>query len=316
MKLSLSTSDLNDGLRRVLNVVGTRSTLPVLSNVLLIAKDNTLTLATTDLEVSISTTLEAEVETDGETTLPARKFGQIVSTLNGEKVSLTTDENMTTQIKSASANFRIMGLDSGEFPRETEFKEDRSLVLSNQEFGRTLSKIAYAVSTDQTRYVLNGILLSIREGNFTAVATDGRRLALVEKNLEDSDLIDGDVILPIKVVNELQRLLDDDGEMTIKMSESRASFHIGNTVMTSKLVEGTYPNYRQVIPASFDNNVIIPRDSLLEVLNRVSVVVSDSGSSIKFALGENVKRFEKHHGVIKDYEQPPIPFNFGPTGEA
>ncbi len=321
MKLTIPTSNLSDGLRKVLSVVSSRSTLPVLCNVLLTAKDGQLSLSTTDLEVSIVTTMEAEIEREGETTLPARKFGQIASTLSGEHVTLDTDENMTTTIASGSARFRIMGLDSGEFPRQSDFEATRELTFEKADLGKTFRKIAYAVSTDQTRYVLNGILLSVQDGNFVAVATDGRRLALVERNLESSSLSDGDVILPIKVVNELQRLLEGEGEVTISISDSLASFKMENTIITTKLVEGSYPNYRQVIPSSFNNSVILPRDPFNQVLNRVSVVVSDSGSAVKFALTENnlvlnatsTEFGEASEPLEVNYQGEPVNISFNPS---
>ncbi len=286
MKLTVATAMLSEALRKVLSVVSTRSTIPVLGNVLLVGKENRLTLTTTDLEVSISTTIDATIEREGETTLPAKKFGQIVNSLPGGDVTLDTADDLTTQITCGPAAFKVMGLDATEFPKETEFSEERKLTLSSIEFGKTLRKISYSVSTDQTRYVLNGILLSMRDGNCISVATDGRRLALVEKLLEDADAAnDGDAILPIKVVHELERLLDEEGDVVIRLSEARASFEVNNTVIVSKLVEGNYPNYRQVIPASFKNSVILPREKFLEVLNRVSVVVSDSSASVKMALG-------------------------------
>ena len=289
MKFTLPTAELSNELKKVLSVVSGRSTLPVLSNVLLNAKDNKLTLVTTDLEVRITTSVEATIEREGETTLPAKKFGQIISKLDGEQVTIDTDDNLTTTIKSASSTFKIMGLDSAEFPMDLDFQEERQLSFPVAEIGKTLKKIAYAVSSDQSRYVLNGIYISIKEGNFTAVATDGKRLALVEKILDDSeDIVDGEVILPIKVVNELQRLLEGEGEVLIKFSDSRASFTIGDTIISSKLVEGSYPNYRQVIPTSFENSVILPRETIESVLDRVSLVVSDSGASVKFALSENL----------------------------
>jgi len=285
MKITTPSEKLMEALRKVLSVVSPRTTIPVLSNVLLVAKDGLLTLTTTDLEVSITIAIEAEVAEEGETTLPAKKFGQIVSTLPSGEVVLTTDESMTTSISCAQAHFKIMGMDASEFPKEGEFEEDRKFSLPSLEFGKTLRKIGYAVSTDQSRYVLSGILLSIRDGNFTAVATDGRRLALVEKAIDDADGIpDGDVILPAKVVTELQRLLDSEGELVIKLSESRASFTSGSLVVISKLVEGSYPNYRQVIPSSFSNSLVLPRERFAEVLHRVSVVVMESGASIKVNL--------------------------------
>lgn len=322
MKLTVSTQDLSDAMRKVNSVVSSRSTIPVLSNVLLVAKDNRLTLTTTDLEVSIATTIDARIERDGETTLPSKKFQQIVSTLKGKDVVLDTNAEMTTNISCGHAKFKIMGMDSAEFPLENEFQEDRKLNLPTTDFGKTLKKIAYAVSTDQTRYVLNGILLSIREGNFTAVATDGRRLALVERILDDAEaILDGDVILPIKVVNELQRLLgDSDGEVLIKLSDSRASFTVGNTLIISKLVEGTYPNYRQVIPASFKNSLILNRDNFADVLNRVAVVVTDSAASVRFELEENVLTLSASSAEVGESREPievayvgdPVKISFNP----
>ncbi|MCJ8332253.1 MAG: DNA polymerase III subunit beta [Lentisphaeria bacterium] len=319
MKFTLATSELNDALRKVLNIVSTRSTLPVLSNVLVSAANKQITLLTTDLEVSISTTIDADIEEDGETTLPARKLGQIVATLSGEKISISTDENHSTTISSGSAKFKIMGMESEEFPKESEFQETRKLTLSSKDFSKILSKIAYAVSTDQTRFVLNGILLSIREGNFTAVATDGRRLALVERIMDDENLVDGDVILPIKVVNELQRVLDGDDELEIRLSDARASFNVGSTYIVTKLIEGSYPNYRQVIPSSFERSVIIPRDKFIEVLNRVSIVVSETSSSIKFSLLENTISLsassndgEANEPIEIAYSDEPVDISFNP----
>jgi DNA polymerase-3 subunit beta len=181
-----------------------------------------------------------------------------------------------------------MGMDSAEFPMPEDLVAENEFGLDRSDFGKSLRKIAYAVSTDQTRYVLNGILLSLHEGNFTAVATDGRRLALVEKNLEGSaNTVDKEVILPIKVVNELQRTLEGDGEVIIKLTDSQASFTIDKTVIVTKLLEGNYPNYRQVIPAEFSSNVDIPREAFQQVLNRVAIVLNEAGSKVKFKLTEN-----------------------------
>jgi len=321
MKATVSSQALNDGLRRVLNIVNARSTIPVLSNVLIVADAGRLQLSTTDLEVSITTSMEAQVEVEGETTLPAKKFGQIAGTLGSGEVRIETDESLTSTISCGNAMFHIMGLDPGEFPKELEFMEDKKLELSCIEFGKTLRKIAYAVSSDQTRYVLNGIMLAIHEGNFTAVATDGRRLALVEKIMDGVDeSLKRKVILPLKVVNELQKLLDEEGTVELRLSESRASFNISNTVLTTKLVEGEYPNYRQVIPSSFKNSVVLPREAFAEVLNRVAVVVTDSGASVRFQLTKNALELSANSSDLGDatesmnvaYDGEPVTIAFNP----
>ena len=244
------------------------------------------------------------IEEEGENTLPAKKLQQIVNALSGEVVQLDTDENLTTRILSGSAKFRLMGMSAESFPIDADFQIDRELVFPYNEFDKVLSKISYAVSDDETRYVLNGILLSIREGNIISVATDGRRLALVEKVYSDEDLIDGDVILPIKVVNELGRLNGGDNPLNIKMSDSRISFALGETIITSKLIEGTYPNYRQVIPSDYENAVVFNRDLFLQVLNRVSVVIVDRDDSMLFELSENLMTMSASSTDFGDASEP------------
>jgi DNA polymerase-3 subunit beta len=153
------------------------------------------------------------------------------------------------------------------------------------DFRKNLSKVSYSASPDESRRVLNGILLSLRQGMLTMAATDGRRLALVEKPLTGGSTgEEGDVILPPKVVAELQKLGEVADELVVQLTDRKAAFRAGGTVITSKLVDGNYPNYRQVIPAKFTSSVIIPREEFQAVLNRVSMVVSETSSSIKLKL--------------------------------
>ncbi len=322
MKISVQTQSLIDSLRKVLNIVSPRSTLPVLSNVLITAEKNELSLFTTDFEICITTKINAEVDGEGQATIPAKKFGQIISTLSGDNVTIRTNSELITSISAGKALFKIMGLNPSEFPKETEFQENQTMTFNKMEFLKILKKICYSGSTDQSRIILNGILLSIREGNLTVVATDGRRLALVEKVFDSQEaLIDCDVILPNKVVNELQKLLDGDGDVVIKLSDSNATFVIDNTVLTTKLIEGSYPNYRQVIPASFINSIQLPRENFSEVLNRVSIVVNESGSSVKFSLNQDEAVLEANSSDIGQanesmqiaYEGDPLSISFNPN---
>lgn len=322
MKIIIPTSSLSDALRKVLTVGSTRSPIPVLNNVLLQAKDNRLSLSTTDMDVSITTDVNVVVERNGETTLPAKKFGQIVGTLPNGDVTLDTNPELITTITCKNAMFKVSGLSPSDFPRRPEVDGDQKFVFDKIELLKTLRKIGYAVSTDQTRVVLNGILLSVRGGNITAVATDGRRLALVEKITDGSvQLADGDVILPTKVVHELQKLLDGDGQVTVKISSSFSQFNTGDTTITSKLIDGTYPNYRQVIPSSFKNSVVLPREAFFEVLNRVSIVVSESGSAIRFVLKEDSVTLsastaeigESEESLPVSYQGEPVNISFNPA---
>jgi len=285
MKVTVEQPVLDTSLKKVLSVVSTRTTLPVLSNVLLEAAEGKLTLTATDLEVCIRIAVNATVEREGATTLPARKFGQIVGALSGDEVVLDTDDNQYTSISCGRSFFRIVGLAEGEFPRDEPLDETWTLCLPAQEVRGILTKVSYATSPDDTRQVLNGILLSMRNGVLTTAATDGRRLALVEKPLVEDSVPDGDTILPPKIVSELAKLVEGEGEMSIKLTESRAVFRQGETLMISKLVEGTYPNYRQVIPSGFAHSAVIPRETFSAVLNRVSMVVSDTSAAVNLELG-------------------------------
>jgi DNA polymerase-3 subunit beta len=288
MKVTVARDVLTNGIRKTTSAVNSKTTIPVLSNILIEADAGKIVLTATDLEVCIRTELEAEVAESGKTTVPARKFSQIVGALAGDKVTLETNDNQQTSISCGKSFFKILGLDAEEFPLEEGVDASWSFSLPAADFRRNLGKVAYAASTDETRHVLNGILLSIRNGVLTSVATDGRRLALVEQNLEGDVPEDCDVILPAKVVNELLKVLDSNEPLSIDLSDARASFTVNGTRITSKLVEGSYPNYRQVIPGAFSQSAVIPRDEFVTVLNRVSMMVSESSASVSLKL-ENAK---------------------------
>lgn len=280
MKINIQKSSLVLGLKKVSSVIGSKSTVPVISNVLVIAKDNKLTLHTTDLELSVKTEIEAEVIEEGTTTIPCKKLNEIVNKLPDGNINIDTDETFQSKITSGKSFFRIVGMSPKEFPIDTQPESPRTFGIEKTTLVKNLKKIAYAASTDDSRYVLNGILFSIREGALTTVATDGRRLALVEKVVEGEGNIDGDAVLPMKAIQEVIKSVDGEGNLTINFSDNKASFVTENTVVISKLVDGNYPNFRHVIPSAFNYSATIPRTELISALERVSLVVSENNLSI------------------------------------
>src|SRR5580693_3388498 len=249
MKFSVSKDKLLEGLQQVQNVVSTRTTLPILSNVLLQASDGAVHLTTTDLDVGVRGSFEADVEKEGATTLPARRLFNIVRELPASEIQVDIDGKNAASIRSGQSFFKILGLPEEEFPPLPKFEDAKVVTIRQKDLRDGLKKTSYAISTDETRYVLNGLLFSFKENKLTLVATDGRRLAMVDIELEIPRSQETDIIVPTKAVAELQRLVREEGEVKLGIGENQIAFELNRTLLVSKLIEGNYPNYRQVIPA-------------------------------------------------------------------
>jgi DNA polymerase-3 subunit beta len=287
MKFRISKEAFLDGLQKVQHVVSSRTTLPILSNVLIVAKDGRIQFTTTDLDVGITGSVEAQIDKEGATTLPAKKLVSVVRELPTSEVEVSVNSKHHAEIRSGPSFFKIIGLSDSEFPPLPNFQGAKEFRIPQQILRDGLRKTSYAISTDETRYVLNGIFASFRDGKMTLVATDGRRLAMVDSDLEFPASHETDVIIPTKAVQELQRLLGDSGDVIVNLTGNQVSFVIGDSLLVSKLIDGNYPNYRQVIPGDAIERVVIGREALLETARRVSLLSSDKSNSIKLVFSEN-----------------------------
>ena len=287
MKFSVSTEKLLTGLQTVQNVVSTRTTLPILSNVLLQAENGQLRLTTTDLDVGVRGAVDASIERPGSTTLPARRLATIVRELPAAEIQVEVDSKNVASIRCGQSFFKILGLPEEEFPPLPKFEDAKTFTISQQALRDALKKTAYAISTDETRYVLNGILFSFKENKLTLVATDGRRLALVDLEIEIPRSDELELIVPAKCVTELGRLLSDSGDIKMSVGENQVAFQIGETLLISKLIEGNYPNYRQVIPGEAKERVTFERETFLNAVHRVSLLSSDKSNSVKLVFAKN-----------------------------
>jgi DNA polymerase III subunit beta len=287
MKFSATKEKILEGLQQVQNVVSTRTTLPILSNVLLQAKEGMVNLTTTDLDVGVRGGFEANVDKAGASTLPARRLFTIIRELPSSEISIEVDGKNAASIRSGQSFFKILGLPEEEFPPLPKFENAKVVTMRQKDLRDGLRKTAYAISTDETRYVLNGVLFSFKENKLTLVATDGRRLAMVDIELEFPRSHEADIIVPTKAVTELQRLLTDDGDVKISVSTGQIAFDLNNTLLVSKLIEGNYPNYKQVIPSEAKERVTLERETFLNSLRRVSLLASDKSNSIKLNFSKN-----------------------------
>ena len=292
MNLTISKEQILIGLQAVQNVVGSRTTLPILSNVLLRAEGDRLEFTATDLDVTVACSVEATVKKPGSSTVPVKKLFGIVRELNGSELDLEVDDKNVCVIRSGPSFYKINGLAADEFPPLTKFKEDKKVKLPQETLKSMMRKSSFAISTDESRYVLNGIFISFKDHKMTMVATDGRRLALVDEEAEISEKSQGEFIVPAKAVNELNRLLQDKGEVEIKFTDNQAAFTLkddkGSSVLVvTKLIEGNYPNYRQVIPGEAKERIALVRDEFLHALRRAEIMTSEKSNSVKLAFTKN-----------------------------
>lgn len=292
MNLTIAKDQLLNGLQAVQNVVSTRTTLPILSNVLLRAEGERLEFTATDLDVTVSCGVEAKITKGGSSTVPVKKLFGIVRELNGGEIELEVDEKNICSVRCGPSFYKINGLGADEFPPMPKFKEDKKVSILQETLKGMLRKTSFAISTDEARYVLNGIFISLKDHKMTMVATDGRRLALVDEEVDVSEKSQGEFIVPAKAVNELNRLLQDKGDVEIKFTDNQAAFTLkdekGTSVLiVTKLIEGNYPNYRQVIPGETKERVALPREEFLHALRRAEIMTSEKANSVKMTFGKN-----------------------------
>lgn len=324
MKLTLTTENLLFGLRRVMTVIGNNAANPIMNNFLLEAEDNKLYVTGVDNEIRTRTETPALVFAPGKITLPGKKFYQIASALPAGDVSLETTEedDEVVSLSCQKAFYKIRGLNAAGYPEMDSFIEEWSFSMPAKELVSALTKVFYARSDDESRKVLHGVLLSVRAGMLTVAATDGRRLALVEKVISGQvdEIKDSDIILPYKTVSELIKSLDTSKDVKISLSAAVAVFETRSTTITSKLAEGAYPNYRSVIPDHFDRKVAMSRAAFADVLNRIALVVNESSGSINLDLstaqitvwGKSVEYGEARESIEVSYDGDAMNIAFNP----
>lgn len=292
MNLTITKEQILNGLQAVQNVVSTRTTLPILSNVMMRAEGDRLELTATDLDVTVACSVEAKIKKGGAATVPVKKLFGIARELGGNEIDLEVDEKSVCSLSAGPSFYKINGLSADEFPPLPKFKEEKKVTLSQATVRGMIKKTAFAMSTDESRYVLNGIFLSLKDHKLTMVATDGRRLALVEEEADVTDKSTGEFIIPAKAVNELNRLLQEKGDIEIKFTENQAAFTLkdekgGSVLIITKLIEGNYPNYRQVIPSETKERVTFAREEFLHALKRAEIMTSEKANSVKLTFGKN-----------------------------
>ena len=331
MKFKVNRDHFASGLAQVLNVVGSKATMPILSNVLIEAEKDQISLTTTNLDLGIRCRIKAEVKEGGAVTLPVKRLATIVRELPNVDVTFDAAPNHQVKLSSGGSNFRIMGIGREDFPPLAEIGDEKAYSLEQSELAGMLRSVAYAQSTDETRFILNGVYFNFKDQKLSLVATDGRRLALISKEMETPAAKSGAIILPAKTVNELVRLLDKGAKVKISFSDRKAAFQIATDKDTSglvdsiylysKVVEGNYPNYLQVIPKETHQRIKLERELFLQCIHRAGLVCSDKSNSVEIKLTSNLLEItaqspdfgEAHESMAIGYSGPELQVAFNPA---
>ncbi|WP_201834641.1 DNA polymerase III subunit beta [Microvirga zambiensis] len=325
MRVTVERAALLKALGHVHRVVERRNTIPILSNVLLRADEGSLRLKATDLDIEVTETIPAEITEAGSTTVPAYMIYDIVRKLSeGAQVSLEMSPDMgQMQIRSGRSRFMLQALPESDFPDLAAGDLPHRFTLTAADLKRLIEKTQFAISTEETRYYLNGIYLHTIDAGGTvvmrAVATDGHRLARVEIPAPNGSEGMPGVIVPRKAVAEIVKLVEDGSEsVTIELSSAKVRLTFDGVVLTSKLIDGTFPDYQRVIPAGNDKVLVVERGEFSKAVDRVSTISSERGRAVKLALGDgrltltvnNPDSGSATEELEVDYDAAPIDIGF------
>ena len=297
MKFTINRDHFSAGLQLVSNVVGSRKTMPILQNVLLEATSGKIHLTTTNLDLGIRCSIKAEVAEEGSTTLPVKDLSRIVKELADMEVSVESADNSKSTISTRGSVFNLIGIDSKEFPPLPELEKSKSVELKVEELAQMLKSVSYAQSINEERYMLKGVFFQMEKGNLSLVATDGRRLAVSQKQISNEE-VQGEFILPSLTVSEIEKLPKTGEAISLSFTDRQVSFDlpveeekssesgfVGSIYFVSKVVEGKYPNYKQVIPKDDFKEAKVERELMQECVTRASLV-SDERITLRIKANE------------------------------
>jgi len=289
MEIVINKEDFQNGIKIVEKVTAQKAIQPILSNILIkTLTPDTVQFLATDLNLSTNFKTNAEVVTEGAITLSAKKISEIVSKLSSTQITLKSiEDSENIKIKSGKTEFDVIGLNPSEFPIPSELEEDantRTITLNKQEFSKAIKQVIFAASIQETQAVLTGVCFNIEGNTLELAATDGNRLTRVQKELDVEVLEPVNFIVPSKTLAEVQRIsgLVEDEEITLKVQKNKIAFEFSSLTFQSRLIEGVYPKYQQLIPNSNEKKIVVDRVELINAIERVAIMVNDRTNVVRF----------------------------------
>lgn len=311
MEIILNKEDFSNGIKIVEKIASQKAIQPILSNILIETTSNDrIRMCTTDLTLSINCKTNAQVIEQGAITLTAKKVSEIVSKISSTEITLKTIEDTdNVKIKSGKTEFDLIGLNANDFPdilddlSQVDFQK---IVLDKNEFLKAIKQVIFAVSQQETQVVLTGVCFTIENNTIEVAATDGNRLTRVRKELNETFDIPLSFIVPAKTLQEVQRIssLVEDENITLKVHKNKILFEFENLIFQSKLIEGVYPKYQQLIPSSNDKKIVVNRAELINSIDRVSIMVNERTNVIRFDFSQGqleIMADRPDAGRSKDY---------------
>lgn len=311
MRFTIGQSEFLDALSAVSNVVPARTPLPIIGNLMIEAADDAVSLSATDLDLSVTIRTAARVETPGRVTLPARKLADMIRALPASLVRVQAEGEHVT-VECETSRFRVHGLPAEDFPTFPSLDFDGGISVSAGDVDRLAAHTAFAASTEDTRPILNGVLWEVREGEMRMVATNGHRLARYTIQVEGAGA-GRDVILPPKALTQIARIFAPDDTLAVASDDKQIGFRGERGVVYSRLIEGPYPNYEQVIPRDNDKRMRADKERLAGALRRMAVMASDQTHRVRLSLGDDTLQFfVSTPDVGEGSEQMPVSYEGEP----
>ena len=281
MKFIISKKEFCDLIGNIQNVVSQKATIPILSNFLIEAIGSELVLTATDLTVGVRCRTKAKVIEEGATTLPARRFFHLIRELTAPHIEFSSNASEVAEVVAGGSKFHINGMSKSEFPALPDMKEARQLRVSTELLKEALNRTAFSVSREDHRYILTGVLMQIGGGMLTVVGTDGKRLAKLEHSVSIDKDFNGQYVLPLKAVEEIAKIADDE-DVSIYLMKDKIAVDASNITIITKLLSGEYPDVNRVIPQNSDIKVSLHREEMTSLLRQISLFTPDVNHSVKF----------------------------------
>ena len=320
MKFTITREQLQEGLVAVASSVPTRTTLPVLSNILVEATADGVRLAGTDLDIAVSTVVPADIEAEGAVTLPAKKLVELVRELPNASISFSAVGEQRVTLECGPSKFKLLGIGPDEFPSFPTVSFDKAWKMTSADIQNLINHVAFAASTEESRPILNGVLWEMREDRMRMVATNGHRLAKMDIPVSGGSAA-ADLIVPPKALEQIRRLFGPSDEIDVARSDNHLGFRSGKTHVFTRLIEGPYPNYEQVIPKDNDKTATIDRQALASAIRRVGVVASDQTHRVRLSFSGGTLKFsvstpdlgEAQDEIQATYDGEPLEIGFNAT---